>query len=207
MDFQVRCVCREELSVDRRSFDRPFRCSACRASVVVVWGIDPKSKKAAPILLEASPESPRGFTLPLGMFDLGCPCGVHLFARSREVGKRVQCPDCGTWLKLERTKDAQTLETRIRVVKSRLNQLPSVPPPTEPQADQAAQEILCSCGNTFRVEPGAGGSPTQCPNCGTQMRIEIIPDSEDSRVVVSPAAPKPIEKRGVDEALSLDDFQ
>jgi hypothetical protein len=207
MVYQVRCVCRSELSVDRRSFGRPVRCSACGGTFAIVWGIDPKSKKAAPILLEASSSSPRGFILPLGMSDLACPCGVHLFARPREAGKRVECPVCALWLKLERDRDPQTLETRIRVVKSRLNQLPSVPSPTKPQDEPEAQEILCSCGNSFRVEAGADGNPTQCTACGTQMRIEIIPNSEDSRVVVSPAAPKPIEKRGVDEALSLDDFQ
>jgi predicted RNA-binding Zn-ribbon protein involved in translation (DUF1610 family) len=203
MIFQVRCVCRKELSVDRSSVGRPLRCGACSGSFATVWGIDPQSKKAAPILLETDPSSPRGFKVPLGMFDLGCPCGVHLFARAREAGKRVECPACGFHLKLERSKDPQTLETRIRVVKSRLNQLPSVPSATKPEVEREPQEILCSCGNSFRVEPGAAGNQTQCPACGTQMRIEIIPDSEDSRIVVSPAVaetPKPIEKRGVDEA-------
>ena len=204
--FQVRCLCGNEGPIDVRSFGRPFTCRSCRARTVPVWGIDPKSKKAAPISLEATGN---GFKLPAGMYELGCPCGQRLFARPRQAGKRVQCPVCSTWMKLEHSKDPQTLETRIRVVKSRLNQLPAMPPqpPRPPAAD--VQFILCSCGESIRVEASASESEARCSACGTRIRLEMNQDSVSSVIVVDPGtavAPPAGEKRGIDEALSLDDF-
>lgn len=202
--FQVRCLCGNEGPIDVRSFGRPFTCRSCRARTVPVWGIDPKSKKAAPISLEATGN---GFKLPAGMYELGCPCGQRLFARPRQAGKRVQCPVCSYWLKLEHSKDPQTLETRIRVVKSRLNQLPSLPPPKA-----ELPPMLCPCGELLRVESTETGGRAQCPSCGKHFQLEMDQDSVTSCIVVDPQAPAaveapPAERRGLDEELSLDDFR
>jgi hypothetical protein len=209
MGFRVRCVCGEESAIDIGSFGRSFTCGACRVRSVVVWGIDPKTKKATPITLETSQESPRGFKIPLGMFELDCPCGQRLFARPRLTGRRVQCPVCATWLKLEHSKDPQTLETRIRVVKSRLNQLPTAPPPARPPAGVNGQSILCACGESLRVEPTDSGNQAHCTVCGTTIRLEMNQDSVSTCIVVDPRVPDkgiPDEKRGIDEDLSLEDF-
>jgi hypothetical protein len=206
MVFRVRCTCGKEAAMDVGSIGRPFTCGACRGRFVAVWGIDPKSKKAATIAFEASQVSPRGFKIPPGTFELPCPCGQRLFARPRETGKRVQCPVCATWLKLEHSKDPQTLETRIRVIKSRLNQLPAVPPA---QAEANVESILCSCGQTLRVEPTTSGNQAQCSACGTQIRLEMNQDSVSSCIVIDPRAAQraePAERPGIDEHLSLDDF-
>jgi hypothetical protein len=207
--FQVRCTCGRDATVDAVSFGKPLRCGACRSSTVIVWGIDPKSKKAAPMILETSAAEPRGFRLPDGMQELPCPCGQRLYARPRQAGKRVQCPVCATWLKLEQSRDPQTLETRIRVVKSRLNQLPAVPSQAAPEAGPNVQQILCSCGESLSIEPARTGNQAQCPACGTLMRLVIRKDAASSYVVVDPASAdpaQPAEKRGIDEELSLDDF-
>jgi hypothetical protein len=206
MVFRVRCTCGKEAAMDVGSIGRPFTCGACRGRFVAVWGIDPKSKKATTITFEASQASPRGFKIPPGIFELPCPCGQCLFARPRQTGKRVQCPVCATWLKLEHSKDPQTLETRIRVVKSRLNQLPAVPPA---QAEANVELILCSCGQSLRVEPTTSGNQAQCSACGTQIRLEMNQDSVSSCIVIDPRAAQradPAERRGIDEHLSLDDF-
>jgi len=203
--LNARCPCGKDAVIAVASIGRPVTCGSCRGRYVIVWGINPKSKKATPITFDAVPSVPRGFKLPVGMFELPCPCGQRLFARPRETGKRVECPVCAMWLKLEHSKDPQTLETRIRVVKSRLNQLPAMPPPAPPKkADPAAnvQFILCSCGESLRVEARASGNQAECPSCGTQMRLEISSGSVSSCIVVNPGAGK----RGIDEALSLDDF-
>jgi hypothetical protein len=174
---------------------------------VPVWGIDSRSKQAVPVAFHHVLASPRGFSVPAGVSELPCPCGQSLFARPRSVGKRVQCPVCATWLKLEQSRDPQTLQTRIRVVKSRLNQLPDVPaqaPRPQPASEGAAdvQLILCSCGESLRVNPAQSGNEAQCPACGTRMRLELKKGLQDSCFVVDPGA----EKRGIDEELSLDDF-
>jgi hypothetical protein len=200
--FQVRCTCGNAGPIDLRSFGRPFTCGGCRARIVPVWGIDPKSKKAVAVTFEAS--SGGSFKLPAGMFELGCPCGQRLYARPRQAGKRVQCPACDTWMKLEHSKDPQTLETRIRVLKSRLNQLPAMPPPPP------AQFILCSCGESIHVEASSSQTEVRCAACGTRIRLEMNQDSVSSVIVVDPGSADPTpagEQRGIDEALSLDDFR
>ena len=198
--FSVRCACGNVGPINVRSFGRPFTCAACRARVVPVWGIDPKSKTAVAVTFEASGSS---FKLPAGMYELGCPCGQLLYARPRQAGKRVQCPVCDTWMKLEHSKDPQTLETRIRVLKSRLNQLPAMPPPPPPQF------ILCSCGESIHVESSSSETEVRCAACGTRIRLEMNQDSVSSVIVVDPGSADQApagEKRGIDEALSLDDF-
>jgi hypothetical protein len=200
--FRVRCTCGKEAAIPIRSFGLPFLCSGCRRPYVPAWGIDPKTKTAVPITFETYPSSPRGFKLPMGMSELPCPCGQRLFARPRQAGKRVQCPVCDTWLKLEQGRDPQTLETRIRVVKSRLNQLPAVPATPAP-APAEVQYILCSCGESLSIEPASQQQQTQCASCGTVIKLELNQGSESSCRVVPP----PLQKRGIDEALSLDDFK
>jgi hypothetical protein len=200
--FRARCACGKEAAIAVASIGRPVTCSRCQRRSVIVWGIDPKSKAATPISFEGVPSAPRGFKIPAGMFELPCPCGQRLYARPRQAGKRVQCPVCATWLKLEHGKDPQTLETRIRVVKSRLNQLPAMPPPKKPDPAANVQFILCSCGESLRVETRASGSETECPSCGMQMRLEMVSGSIHSCIVVNPGA----QKKGIDETLSLDDF-
>jgi len=205
MVFQTRCICGNAASMDVRSIGRPMTCASCRGRYVVVWGIDPKTKSAATITFEASPETPRGFDLPAGMYELACPCGQKIFARPRQAGKRLQCPVCSFWLKLEHGKDPQTLETRIRVVKSRLNQLPALPPPKV-----ELPPVVCPCGELLKVESTDSGGQAQCPSCGKHIRLEMNQDSVTSCIVVDPSSAgeaPPVEKRGIDEELSLDDFR
>jgi len=200
--LRARCTCGHEAAVDIGSFGRPLTCRSCRQRSVVVWGIDPKSKKATPITFKSSSKSPNGFELPAGVFELPCLCGQRLYARPRETGKRVQCPVCSTWLKLEHSKDPQSLQTRIRVVKSRLNQLPDMPPAPPVPPKSLANVLLCSCGEAIHVE--ANATEARCPSCSAHIRL----DSESSScIVVDPAESSPSpEKRGIDEQLSLDDF-
>jgi hypothetical protein len=201
--IHVRCTCGSESKVNFVSFGHPLPCGACGSSYVPVWGIDPRTKQAVPIAFQHAANVPRGFKIPVGVFELPCPCGQSLFARPQHAGKRVQCPVCDTWMKLEQSRDPQTLQTRIRVVKSRLNQLPAVPPAAAPppEAPSNIQLVLCSCGESLRIDPQHSGNSLRCPACGTQMRLELRKGLQDSCFVVDPA-----EKRGIDEELSLDDF-
>ncbi|HVE40293.1 MAG TPA: hypothetical protein VNM14_10425 [Planctomycetota bacterium] len=205
--IQVRCTCGSESKVAFSSFGHPVPCSACRSTYVPVWGIDPRTKQAVPIPFQHATNVPRGFWIPTGVYELPCPCGQNLYARPQHVGKRVQCPVCATWMKLEQSKDPQTLQTRIRVVKSRLNQLPAVPPSSAapqaaPDAAATVQLILCSCGESLRIDPTVSGNQAQCPACGARMRLELKQGMQGSGFVVNPGS----NERGIDEELSLDDF-
>lgn len=204
MPFQRRCTCGHEVELDVASIGKPFTCPDCKGKYVAVWGIDPKTKKACTITLGSRPAAPRGFELPFGMFELPCPCGQSLFARPKEAGKRVQCPVCDTWLKLEHDRDPQTLGTRVRVVKSRLNALPSMPAEPPPPPEPTVQFILCNCGESYPMTSSTGNE-ARCPSCGTSIRLETTANAEGTCIVIDPSSAP--EKRGIDEDLSLDDFQ
>jgi len=205
--FKVRCTCGSETAIEVSSFGRPLRCKACSGSYKVVWALDPKTKKKVPVTVQGADTTRRVFKIPPGSQELVCSCGQHLLARPDQVGKRVQCPVCGNWLKLERYKDPQTLQTKIRTVESRINRLLSTP--KDPDPDQKGQDILCTCGESLRVQPEHLGKQAQCPACGTLMRLEKKRDPETSLTVVHPriiGQAKPPRKRGLDEELSIDDF-
>jgi DNA-directed RNA polymerase subunit RPC12/RpoP len=208
MLFQVRCACGAESEVDISTFGRPLRCKACSGTFKIVWNQEAGSKKKIPLAVRESGTPPRVFEIPAGAQEVYCHCGQHFLAWPRQVGKRVQCPICGTWLKLERYKDPQTLETRIRTVESRINRLPSAPrAKVTPEPDH--QDILCTCGESIRMGAEHSGDQIQCPACGTLMRLEKKRDSETTIIALYPrivGKGEPSEKRGIDEDLNLDDF-
>jgi hypothetical protein len=208
MLFQVRCACGAESTVAISAFGRPLRCRDCRGTFKLFWKQEPGSKKKAPQAVADSGTHPRVFEIPAGAQEVGCLCGQLFLAWPRQVGKRVQCPACGTWLKLERHKDPQTLETRIRTVESRINRLPSAPR-AKAIPEPNHQEILCTCGESLRVGTEQSGEQIQCPACGVLMRLERERDSETSIIAITPPIidpAEPCQKRGIDEELSLDDY-
>jgi len=209
MLFQVRCACGAESAVDITAFGRSLRCKACSGAFRIAWSQEPGGKKKVPHAIGESGPPPRVFEIPPGAQEVGCRCGQHFLAWPRQVGKRVQCPSCRKWLKLERTKDPQTLETRIRTVESRINRLPSVPQ-AKRTPEPRPQEILCTCGESLRTGPEHSGAEIRCPACGAVMRLELDRDSETSVIAIYPEIldkAEPPQKRGLDEDVSLDDFR
>jgi hypothetical protein len=208
--FKVRCACGAEAAILVGAFGRPNRCGTCSGTYKVVWGLDPKTRRKVPVTITPSSESRPVFKIPPGAQELVCPCGQHLLAKPHHVGKKVQCPVCAQWMRLERYKDPQTLETRIRRIDSRANRNAEVPVPGKPPPKgEATQDILCTCGESLRVRPEHLGKQVQCPACGTLMRLEKKSDPESDRTVLHPrivGQAGPPGKRGVDEDLSLDDF-
>jgi hypothetical protein len=207
--YQIRCACGAEGAVETASFDRPLRCRACSGSFKIVWTVDPQTHRKIPRSVSDSGPAPRVFEIPAGAQEVACACGQHFLAWPRQVGKRVQCAVCGKWSKLQLYKDPETLSSRIRIIESRLNRLPSAPPKQgSPKPD--LQSILCTCGESLQVGAGNSGERIQCPACGTLMRLDKDPDTETSIIAIYPqtaenAEPSP--KRGIDEDLSLDDFR
>jgi hypothetical protein len=210
--YKVRCPCGAIAAIEVHSFGRSIRCKKCSGSYKVVWGLDPKTKRKIPVTVDPQGSTKTVFKLPPGAQELVCPCGQHLVAHPHQVGKKVQCPVCGSWLRLERYKDPQSLETRIRTIESKTKKVAAVRArdTTLRKVNPSAgiQDILCICGESLRVHPEHVGKQAQCHACGTVMRLEEIRDPQTSltrilpRVVGKPAP----SKRGLDEELSLDDF-
>jgi DNA-directed RNA polymerase subunit RPC12/RpoP len=202
--FKVRCACGAETAIEVGTFGRPIRCKTCSGTYKVVWGLDPRTKRKVPVTLDPS-DSRSVFRIPAGAQELVCPCGQHLLAKAHQVGKKVQCPVCGAWMKLERYKDPQTLETRIRRVDPKARRGDAVKAPVKGHT----QDILCTCGESLRVAPEHLGKQAQCPACGAVMRLDEKRDPQTSVTSVAPrivGQAEPPQKRGLDEELSLDDF-
>jgi len=207
--YKVRCACGAETAIEVGTFGRPIQCRACSGTYKVVWGLDSRTKRKVPVTVNPSSDSRSVFKIPPGTQELVCPCGQHLLAKPHQVGKKVQCPVCGQWMKLERYKDPQTLETRIRRVDSKARRVPAVQAPAKPDPKEPNQDILCTCGESLRVRPEHLGRQAQCPACGTLMRLEKKRDPETARTTLHPrivGQAEPPRKRGIDEDLSLDDF-
>ena len=211
--YKVRCSCGAETAIQVGTFGRPLRCRTCSGSYKVVWGLDPKTHRKVPVTINPDAGTRAVFKIPPGAQELVCPCGQHLLAKPQQVGKKVQCPVCGQWMKLERYKDPQTLETRIRRIDAKAKgSAPPAPPaaPGKPATkSDTIQDILCTCGESLRVSPEHLGKQAQCPACGTLMRLEKKRDPETSRTVLAPRILRQAEppgKRGVDEEWSLEDF-
>ena len=208
--FQVRCACGAESAVDVGAFGRPLRCKACSGTYKIVWSLDPKSKKKIPLAVGDSGKTQRVYEISAGAQEVVCRCSQHFLAWPKQVGKRVQCPVCATWLKLERYKDPQTQQTRLRTVESRINRLPEAPAPAKKSPEPDVQDILCTCGESLRMGAEHLGKQVQCPACGTLMRLEKKRDPETSVIAIHPrivGKAEPPKKRGIDEDLSLDDFR
>ncbi len=146
---------------------------------------------------------------PTGTFEVACACGRKLLARREHVGKQVACSGCAKVWRLEKFRDPQTLETRLRVA-------PLAPKKAGPgPAARAAlsgkgQDLLCVCGESLRVAREHLGRQAQCPNCGTLMRIEKVRDPQTQQTVVrakvvgkADPPPQPADKPD----WSLEDFR
>ena len=200
--FKVRCACGAPAALTVGTFGRPMRCASCSGSFKVVWGIDSRTKKKVPVTIDISGERRPVFKIPPGAQELVCPCGQHLLAKAHQVGKRVQCPVCRAWMKLERYKDPQTLETRIRRIDAKARPSEAAKAPVK----KDVQDILCTCGESLRVAPEHLGKQAQCPACGAVMHLEGRRDPQTSVTTVAPRIVGQAGARGLDEQLSLDDF-
>ncbi len=138
----------------------------------------------------------------LKTFEVPCTCGRRLLARREHVGKQVACSGCAKVWRLEKVRDPQSLETRLRVAPLAPRKKPAVSP-----LAGKGQDLLCVCGHSLRVQREHLGKRAQCPACGTLMRLERDRDPQTHATVVrakvvGKGAPPP-EKPD----WSLDDFR
>src|SRR5687768_4961625 len=112
----VPCLCGARLSAEDADFGRDQTCPSCGARYKLMWATDPKSRERVParVPVDAAGAGSKAIRIPAGSFELACACGQTLVARREHVGKRVKCPVCGAFMEVEKYRDPQTFETRIR---------------------------------------------------------------------------------------------
>jgi DNA-directed RNA polymerase subunit RPC12/RpoP len=193
----VRCPCGAEAAVEISLFGKPLSCKACKAPYKVVWAVDPKSKARVAAVVPLSGDHP-ALRIPKGAQEVQCDCGQPLVARREQAGKPVKCPDCGRSLLLEKYKDPQTLETRIR-------RAPAAP--ARKKGDTStSQEILCACGEYLRVDREVIGKQAQCGACGSIMMLDRVQDPQTRVTTVRATIVGKVDKPDPD-AWSLEDFK
>lgn len=195
--WSIRCACGEAFKVRAEAVGKPVSCPSCRASFGLVWARDPSGEGRVPVRADA-------VRIPKGGFGIRCECGQTLVARREQAGKLVKCPACGRSMSLEKVKDPQTLETKIRQRKP--------PVPAAPKPPPAGQDILCSCGESLRITADHLGKQGQCPACGALMKLEKGRDPQtqttELRVrLVGQAEPPPKPKKADPDEWKLSDFR
>jgi hypothetical protein len=186
----VRCTCGMSIPVHTGSVGRELICPSCASTFKVVWAVDPKTRERVLTRVAAKGKEIR---IPPGSHQLVCTCGQVLVARKEQAGKKVKCPVCNASMVIERFKDPQTLETKVR----RAGEAPaggtaiiSAKPlgrtTRRRKAPTGAQDILCSCGEYLRVFAEHLEKKVMCPECGTLMKLEKSKDPETSVTQVRP---------------------
>lgn len=182
----VRCLCGRETRVEADAFGRLRSCPSCGGAFKAVWAIDPRSGRRVPVAVpqgELRSETPPALRIPAGAEELVCDCGQVLAVRPRHVGKTAHCPVCRRSMKLERYKDPETRETRVRRAGGSTAAL-SASELAAAAAQNGVQELLCSCGEYLSVTAQLAGKRVQCGGCAAIMRIEKGKDGAPLRAVL-----------------------
>lgn len=189
----VRCACGAAVPVAADAVGRDVPCPSCSAAVKAVWAVDAKTR--AKILTRVAAKG-GALRIPPGSHQLVCSCGQVLVAKKDQAGKRVKCPVCGASMVIEKYKDPQTLETKVRRQESQgtstgfetaIIAAKSLGRTTRRRkAPIGAQDILCQCGEYLRVFAEHLEKKVMCPSCGTLMRMEKSKDPQTSVTSVRP---------------------
>lgn len=190
----VRCACGATVSVPADSMGREQSCGVCGVTFKAVWALDPKTREKVLTRVAAKGNAIR---IPPGSHQLNCACGQVLVARKDQAGKKVKCPVCGASMVIERYKDPQTLETKVRRAGEKLPETlrnetaiiaakPLGRTTRRRKAPSGAQDILCGCGEYLRVFAEHLDKKVMCPECGTLMKMEKSKDPQTSVTQVRP---------------------
>jgi uncharacterized Zn finger protein (UPF0148 family) len=190
----VRCACGVTVPIAADAVAREQACPSCAATFRVVWAVDPKSREK---VLARVPPKGYAIRIPPGSHQLICSCGQPLVAKKEQAGRRVKCPVCGASMVIEKYKDPQTLETKVRRAAEKgaeaktgetavIAAKPLGRTTRRRKAPSGAQDILCGCGEYLRVFEEHLEKKVMCPSCGTLMKMEKAKDPQTSITTVRP---------------------
>ncbi|HLY09699.1 MAG TPA: hypothetical protein VKW04_10385 [Planctomycetota bacterium] len=131
---QLVCACGQVLVARKDQAGKKVKCPVCGASMVIESFKDPQtletkvrragekpagssgSTREGTAIIAAKPlgRTTRRRKAPTGAQDILCGCGEYLRVFAEHLEKKVMCPECGTLMKMEKSKDPQTAVTQIR---------------------------------------------------------------------------------------------
>jgi hypothetical protein len=144
---QLVCACGQVLVARKDQAGKKVKCPVCGAPMVIESFKDPqtletkvrrageKSNEKTPregtAIIAAKPlgRTTRRRRAPTGAQDILCGCGEYLRVFAEHLEKKVMCPECGTLMKMEKSKDPQTSITQVR---PRIVGKGEPPPKTDP---------------------------------------------------------------------------
>ncbi len=200
------CPCGERVLVRSGLVGKEAKCPACGRVLKLETFRDPQTfltrirasaaqiDSAAPVasldlVARLASEAPP----PPGTPEAECPCGQRLSIPLSKAGRQYTCPGCGRTVKIEKTKQPQTMAITFQAVFGPSREepppqaaptprtapaappsIPETPAPAAPPS--AAQEVICQCGEELLVGPEDFGQHIQCPTCNVVMQLEEIRD-------------------------------
>jgi len=145
---QLVCACGQVLVARKDQSGKKVKCPVCGASMVIEAFKDPQTletrvrragensaeqpgRKEGTAIIAAKPlgRTTRRRKAPTGAQDILCSCGENLRIFAEHLDKKVMCPECGTLMKMDRSKDPQTSVTQVR---PRIVGKSEPPPKTDP---------------------------------------------------------------------------
>jgi len=129
---QLVCACGQVLVARKDQAGKKVKCPVCGASMVIESFKDPqtletkvrragekplqKESREGTAIIAAKPlgRTTRRRKAPTGAQDILCGCGEYLRVFAEHLDKKVMCPECGTLMKMEQTRDPQTAMTQVR---------------------------------------------------------------------------------------------
>ncbi len=141
---QLVCACGQVLVARKDQAGKKVKCPVCGAFMVIETFKDPQTLETKVRRAGEKPASQEGTAIiaakplgrttrrrkaPTGAQDILCSCGENLRVFAEHLDKKVMCPECGTLMKMDRTKDPQTSVTQVR---PRIVGKGEPPPKTDP---------------------------------------------------------------------------
>lgn len=130
-------------------------------------------------------------------------CSSRLMARADQVGKKIQCPDCGTETVVVAAARAKT-DAVMGALSEKGRATGNNYGVSGPQADSAAALVtpaeVClecpNCGRDVRASTRAGKRDVPCPDCGTAIPVP-------EQTVPAPAATPPPAENLVEKVVHI----
>lgn len=128
------CACGQVLVARKDQSGKKVKCPVCGGSMVIESYKDPLTletrvrrsgltpspvvgaRKDETAIVTARPlgRTTRRRRAPSGTQDVLCGCGEYLRVFAEHLEKRVMCPECGTVMRMERTRDPETMDIQVR---------------------------------------------------------------------------------------------